>query len=194
LAVSFVNVAVIESVCEVVRPPRFGLTATLMFVEPVVMVIVAAAVFVPSAMDVAVRVTVAGLGAVAGALYVIPVVVAFVSVPQEVPLQPAPERDQLTPLFCESFWTVAVKFCVPPLTTLAVVGETATEIVAAVVKLIVATAFFVVSRLDVAVSVTLAGLGSEAGAVYVTEVVVTLLSVPQVAPLHAVPESAQVTP
>ena len=90
--------------------------------------------------------------------------------------------------------TLAVKFCVPPVTTLAVVGETATEIVAAVVKLMVAAADLLVSRFDVAVRVTLAGLGSDAGAVYVTEVAVTLLSVPQLAPLHPAPESAQVTP
>jgi len=67
--VSFVSVAVmVGSVCEVVRPPRFGDTVTLMFVELVVTVIVAAAVLVPSAIDVAVSVTVAGLGTVAGAL------------------------------------------------------------------------------------------------------------------------------
>ena len=114
--------------------------------------------------------------------------------PQAVPLQPAPESDQLTPLFCESFCTVAVKFCVPPVATLMVVGETATDTAAPVVSVIVAAAFFVVSRLDVAVNVTVAGLGSEAGAVYVTDVVVTLLKVPQVAPLQPLPESAQVTP
>ena len=65
--VSFVSVAVIERVCEVASPPRFGLTVTLMFVAPAVTVIVDAAVLLPSAIEVAVSVIVAGLGAVAGA-------------------------------------------------------------------------------------------------------------------------------
>jgi len=91
--------------------------------------------------------------------------VTFDNVPQAFPLQPAPESDQLTPLFCESFCTVAVKCCVPAVATLIVVGETATEMAAAAVNVIVAAALLLVSRLAVAVSVTLAGLGSAAGAV-----------------------------
>ena len=35
------------------------------------------------------------------------------SEPQAAPVQPAPESDQATPLFCESFCKVAVKLCVP---------------------------------------------------------------------------------
>jgi hypothetical protein len=93
------------------------------------------------------------------------VAVTFDSVPQPIPLQPAPESDQLTPLFCESFCTLAVKFCVPVMATLVVIGETATEMVATVVKVIVAAALLLASRFDVAVNVTLAGLGTEAGAV-----------------------------
>ena len=92
-------------------------------------------------------------------------VVTLDSVPQPVPLQPAPDNDQLTPLFCESFCTVAVKFFVPVVTTLVVVGETFTAMAAPAVKVIVAAALLPVSRFDVAVSVTLAGLGSDAGAV-----------------------------
>ena len=53
----------------------------------------------------------------------------FVSVPQVLPLQPAPDRDQVTPLFRKSFWTVAVKFCEPlPVPTDALLGDTETEI------------------------------------------------------------------
>jgi hypothetical protein len=75
-------------------------------------VIVADADFVPSATEVAVSVTVAGLGTFAGAVYVIGVPEALAaadSVPQVAPVHPAAESDQLTPLLAESFVTVAVK-------------------------------------------------------------------------------------
>jgi hypothetical protein len=36
-------------------------------------------------------------------------------VPQVVPEQPVPASDHVTPWFCLSFWTVAVKVWVPPL-------------------------------------------------------------------------------
>ena len=53
----------------------------------------------------------------------------FDRVPQVLPLQPAPDKDQVTPLFWKSFWTVAVKFCEPtPAPTEAVVGDTETEL------------------------------------------------------------------
>jgi len=93
------------------------------------------------------------------------VVVTFESVPQAVPLHPAPESDQFTPLFWESFCNVAVKLCVAPVTTLGAVGDTVTEMPAAAERVIVAAALLLPSRLDAAVSVTLAGLGSETGAV-----------------------------
>jgi hypothetical protein len=126
---------------------------------------VAVPLLVPSVTDVAVSVTVAGFGAVDGALYVTEVVVTLLSVPQAVPLHPLPETDQLTPLFCESFCTVTVKFRVVLVSTLAVAGETVTTIADAAVRVIAAVFDFVPSRLDVAVSVTVAGLGSVAGAV-----------------------------
>lgn len=56
---------------------------------------------------------------------------------------------------------------------------------------------FVVSETEVAVSVTLAALGSDAGAVYVMgapEALEVAERAPHVAPLHAAPESVQVTP
>jgi hypothetical protein len=64
-----VTVAVNVWACPVVRATRTGLMATE--AEPVdgaVMLIVAAAVFVASATDVAVTITTAGVGAVAGAV------------------------------------------------------------------------------------------------------------------------------
>jgi hypothetical protein len=163
--VSLVSVALIARVCEVTSPPRLGETLTVIFVETAVTVMVAVPLLVPSVTDVAVSVTVAGFGAVAGALYVTEVVVTLLSVPQTVPLQPLPASDQVTPLFCESFCTVTLKFRVVLVSTLAVVGETVTTIADAPVKVIVAAFDFVPSRLDVAVSVTVAGLGRVAGAV-----------------------------
>ena len=78
-----------------VTADRLGRTATL--ITPCVTVIVAGPLFVLSATAVAVKVTVAGFGTFAGPLYVTDVVVMFVSEPQVLPLQPEPERDQVTP-------------------------------------------------------------------------------------------------
>ena len=87
------------------------------------------------------------------------------SVPQAAPLQPEPDRVQVTPLFCESFCTVAVKVCDWPVCTDALVGDTPTLMAGAAVIVIAAAALFVVSATDVAVMVTVAGLGAAAGAV-----------------------------
>jgi hypothetical protein len=67
-------------------------------------------------------------------------------------------------LLAESFVTVAVKFFVAPTPTLAVVGETVTEMGAGVSVMVTET-LFVPSRLEVAVRVTEAGLGRVPGAV-----------------------------
>jgi hypothetical protein len=74
----------------------------------------------------------------------------------------------------------------------AVVGATLTP--TAAVTVIATVDVLVVSATDVAFSVTAAGLGTLDGALYVTDVVVTFVSVPHVAPLHPVPETDQVTP
>jgi hypothetical protein len=82
-----------------------------------VTVMAAAADLVPSATDVAVRVTPAGFGRLAGAVYVIAAPDALAvaeSEPHLLPLQPAPESVHFTPLFCASFCTVAEKFLLPP--------------------------------------------------------------------------------
>ena len=88
--------------------------------------------------------------------------------------------------------TVAAKFCV--LLTLIVADVGATLTPTAAVTVMAAVEVFVVSATEVAFNVTAAGLGTLAGALYATEVVVTLVSVPHAAPLHPVPESDQVTP
>ena len=89
--------------------------------------------------------------------------VAFVSVPQVLPEQPEPDSVHVTPLFAESFFRVAVKFCVEPVETLAVEGDTDT-LIAAPAMVIAAEDDFVLSATDVAVSVTVAGEGAVAGA------------------------------
>jgi hypothetical protein len=128
---SFCTVAVNGCIAPVCTLALVGETVTTIPAGAAVTVIVAAADFVVSATDVAVNVTVAGEGTLAGAVYVMPVpdaLEAADSVPQVVPLQPAPESDHVTPLFELSLVTVAVKVC-PWLTcTDAVVGETLTAI------------------------------------------------------------------
>ena len=92
--------------------------------------------------------------------------VTFVSVPQAAPLQPAPERDQVTPLLCVSFASDAVKLCVPlPAGRVALGGESEMVMAAPVLRVIVAALDFVPSRFEVAVRLTAAGFGSTAGAV-----------------------------
>ena len=89
--------------------------------------------------------------------------VAFVSVPHVLPEQPLPVSVHVTPLFALSFFTIAVKFCVEPVETLAVEGDTAT-LIAAPAMVIVAEDDLVVSETEVAVRVTVAGEGAVAGA------------------------------
>ena len=59
------------------------------------------------------------------------VAVVLLSVPHAEPLQPLPERDQLTPIVWESFCTVALKASVPPVARFAALGETLTTMAAA---------------------------------------------------------------
>jgi hypothetical protein len=115
--------------------------------------------------------------------------------PQAVPEQPAPVKVQVTPWVL--FVTVAVMVCVPLATTFAVVGDTVTPTTGAAVTVIVELALLVGSVTEVAVSVTVAGLGTLAGAVYVMatpEALELAESPPQVAPEHPEPERAHVTP
>jgi hypothetical protein len=119
----------------------------------------------------------------------------LVSVPHVAPEQPAPERDQVTPLFCESFCTEAVKLAAVEICTEAVAGLTETEMGGGpAVMVMIAAADFVASVTEVAVMVTVAGDGTLAGAVKVADVAVTLASVPQAAPEQPLPEMDQTTP
>jgi hypothetical protein len=125
--------------------------------------------------------------------------VAGETVPQVLAVQAAPDSAQLTPLFWLSFVTVALKVVVPLTRTVAVVWERVTAIgeAGAAVIVIVAVADFVPSATEVALSVTFAGLGTTAGAVYVTpapEALEFAERVPHVPPLHPEPASVQFTP
>jgi len=89
----------------------------------------------------------------------------LVSVPQAAPEQPEPERDQVTPLFCESFCRVAVKLPVCRASIELGFGPTETEIGGgAAVMVMAAVPDLVASAMDVAVRVTDAGFGTVTGA------------------------------
>ena len=119
--------------------------------------------------------------------------------PHAAPLQPAPDSAQVTPLFWASFVTPALKIVVALTATIAVIWERVTAIAEAGAAVIatVAVADFVPSATAVALSVTVAGLGTAAGAVYVIaapEALEFAERVPHVAPLHPEPASVQLTP
>jgi len=152
------------AVAETCTDAEGGFTATEMGRGAAVSVIVDDADLVESAMEVALSVMVAGFGTVVGALYVTEVVVTLVSVPHVAPEHPLPESDQVTPLFCESFCSVAEKLAVVETCTEAEGGFSVTEMAGAAVTVIVDEPDFVVSATEVAVRVTDAGLGRVAGA------------------------------
>ena len=112
---------------------------------------------VASATEVAVTVT-PEAGTAAGAVYS-PV---LLTVPTAVLPPATPFTLHLTPRFCESFCTVAVNCWVREAFTAAEAGETDTVIGAAMEM--VAEALLVVSATEVAVTVTVAGLGWFEGA------------------------------
>ena len=101
---------------------------------PDVTAIVADADFVPSLTEVAVSVTVAGLGTAAGAVYVTAAPDALLvgdNAPH--PFAVAHDAAHVTPFAAVSLLTFAVKLCVPFVATAAVVGATVTPIAAGVV-------------------------------------------------------------
>jgi hypothetical protein len=96
---SFVSEAVKFNDCPTANPPLFGVSVTLI---GGVTVIAAATDFMVSVTEVAVSVTVAGVGTLAGAVYVTAApeaLVAGATVPHAAPLQPVPDTVQFTPLF-----------------------------------------------------------------------------------------------
>jgi hypothetical protein len=119
-------------------------------------------------------------------------------VPQALPVQPAPASDQVTPWLLLSFVTVAMKACVALVPTVAVAGDKVTTIPgSAATTVIVAPLDFAALETEVAVRVTVAGVGRLAGAVYVIcapDALKLADSVPHAAPLQPAPDSAQVNP
>jgi hypothetical protein len=83
-------------------------------------------------------------------------------VPQAAPEHPSPVTVQVTPWSAGSLTTVAVKSWVASTTTVAEVGDTET-LIATIVT--VADADLLLSATEVAVTVTVAGVGTAAGAV-----------------------------
>jgi len=110
-------------------------------------------------------------------------------IPQAAPLHPAPASAQLTPLFCESFCSVAVKFCVRPVCTDAEPGLTTTEIAGGATMVTCAVAVFELSACAITVMVTVAGFGTLAGAVNVP----SAATVPCTASPPTTPLTCQVT-
>jgi|SRR5712692_1703386 len=105
--------------------------------------------------------------------------------PQAAPEHPAPETDQVTPLFCESFCTVALKLAAVDTWTEVDAGLTETEMGRGeAVTVTLAEAVFVESAFEMADTLNVAGVGTEAGAVYspVAEIV-PKPDVPPVIPL-----------
>jgi hypothetical protein len=190
-----VNVCVIAPVARLAVP---GVTDTLGGVDAV-NVIAAPADFVPSATEVAVSVIVPAAIAL-GAVYVTAApdaLAAGETVPHALPVQLVPDRVQFTPLFAESFCSVAANDCVAPEATLAVDGATTTEISDPAVNVMVAIANFVASSTEVAVSVTVGGFGTAAGAVYITAAPGAVFapdSEPQAAPVQPGPDRVHVVP
>ena len=110
----------------------------------------------------------------------------------------ASDRDQFTPLFCVSFCSVALNICEAPVCTLDMEGVTATTIagggaVGAEI-VIVAVEDFVLSVTEVAVNVTVGGVGAAAGAAYSMVAPDAPEIAPQVEPLQPWPDNAHVTP
>lgn len=105
-------------------------------------------------------------------------------VPHADPAQPAPAILQLTPKEFDPV-TVAVNCCCAPVITCLLVGEI--EISMLVSNVTLAEADLVGSAFDVAVTVTMLGIGIEVGAVYSPVAVITpqeLLAQPAPVTLH----------
>lgn len=136
-----------------------------------------------SACAVALIVTLAGLGTVAGAVYK----PAEVIVPQAFPEQPDPLTLQVTAVFVVPV-TVAWNCCWLPIVTIVVDGAMATLM--GLMMVTAAVADVTPSAMEVAFTVTAGGDGTASGAVYKPAEVM----VPHAEPTQPVPLTLQVTP
>jgi len=150
-----------DCVCHFVIAARFGLTVTCVFPGLFVTVITTGKDLAASVTEAAVSVTDGFAGRLEGPVYRMGAPEAL-EVAESVP-QPGEQFPpdcvsvQLTPLFCESFCTMAVKSSIALNCTLIGVGDTLTATLG--VTVIVAAAFFVMSATEMAVNETFAGFG-----------------------------------
>lgn len=149
-----------------------------------VMVTLALPDLVESAADVAVTVTNGGLGAEDGAVYR-PVVLI---VPHDEPMQPTPLSPHVTDVLLDPV-TVAVNCCFAPAPTAGSLGETLTLMEPGDPIVTVAEPDTAPFMSEVAVTVTVFGLGAVPGAVYSPPEVMD----PQVMPPQPEPDTLQMT-
>jgi hypothetical protein len=154
---------------------------------PGIMVTLADTDLLGSAMLVATTFTIAGEGAIAGALYTAENEL-LESVPQEGPLHPAPFKLHAIPVFVVPD-TVAVNESSPAGETEALVGLMLIKIAVATTTVMFAEADLVGSATLVAVNWSVAGEGALAGGVYSPPAEM----LPHAAPLHPAPLIFQVT-
>lgn len=110
------------------------------------------------------------------------------TVPQSPSEHPAPDTLQFTLVFAVPV-TVAVKRCFSPTTNLAVEGDTVTPTVNELPIKMLDVPDWLKSASDVAIAVTIGGLGADGGARYRPPDVIC----PQAFPLHPVPARLQIT-
>ena len=114
MALSFATVAVKAALAEAAREAGGVLSVTVMGALGVEMVMVAEADCVESVTEVAVRVTVAGLGAVAGAVNLVATPLAVEGAERLPHCAPPQVTVHLTPAFALSLLTTAVRLMVEP--------------------------------------------------------------------------------
>lgn len=152
-------------------------------VPPAVIVTEAEANLLLSAAEVAVTLTVGGVGIEEGAVYK---PLEFTT-PHVAPPQPGPDIDHVTAPFAVPF-TLAVNCCVLSIGVLAEVGDTDTLTIEVVIST-EADAYLVGSATDVAVTVTVGGEGNTDGAAYCPVEV----NVPHKLPKQPTPDSDHAT-
>jgi hypothetical protein len=149
-----------------------------------VTLIVAVAILDGSATLMAIKLTLAGVGIIPGAVYVPP----ESTVPHATPVHPLPDSIHVTDRFgLLAEFTAAANGCAVPSSTETVLGATDTE--TSLVMIARALEFLLVSSALVAVTETELGAGKLAGAVYVPPAVI----VPTAALPPGIPFTLQIT-
>jgi hypothetical protein len=170
--------------CREAEGASFAELGEILTVTPATTVTVALADLVGSATDVAVREKKGGLGGTEGAVNN----PEEVTVPQTVPAQPIPVIVQVTAVLDEPVTLALNCFCALTPTS-AVVGEIEIPTAPPELMVTVADPDLVGSDNKVAVTATIAGLGTLLGAVYRP----LALMAPQEDPLHPLPDTLQIS-